>query len=159
MGQSTITRTDVEDRLEEAALTLRRLPDPAGSGPRGYGSSWPEYVRDPRHAYGYDEVRMRVVPSARDIARMEECIGWLRLVGAEDARIVWHRAEGMRWRQVCIRAGCARQTAWARWVAALETIARKLNARGRRPRPRPAPEKAADESAVPPDPDVVGTLF
>ena len=64
----TITPAEVEARFEEAALTLRRLPDPAGSGPRGYGSSWPDYVHDARHAYGYGEVRMRITPSAADIA-------------------------------------------------------------------------------------------
>lgn len=117
--------------MEAAALTLRRVPNPAGSGPRGYGSSWPEYVHDAKHAYGYHEVRMRVIPSAADIQRMDECIAWLRFVNPEDARIVWLRAEGWRWRQVCIEAGCVRQTAWRRWVAALQTIANRLNAEDR----------------------------
>ena len=70
---------------------------------------------------------MRVIPSAADIASMEVCLDWLRLVSPEDARIIWHRAEGHRWRYVCIQAGCVRQTAWRRWVAALATIAKKVN--------------------------------
>jgi hypothetical protein len=49
------------------------------------------------------------------------------LVNPEDARMVWLRADGMRWRQVCIRAGVVRSTAWRRWAAALLTIAKKLN--------------------------------
>jgi hypothetical protein len=144
----TITVSEVEDRLEEAALTLRRLPDPPGSGPRGYGSSWPEYVRDPRHAYGYHEARMRVVPSPAQIARMEDCLDWLRLVGPEDARIVWLRANGLRWRQVCIMAGCVRQTAWRRWAAALLTIANRLNAKKKSP-PRPRPVEKGMARAAP----------
>ena len=72
-----ITPREIEDQFEDAALTLRRLPNPPGSGAKGYGQSWPEYVHDAKQAYGYDEVRMRVVPSARDIQRMEDCIGWL----------------------------------------------------------------------------------
>jgi hypothetical protein len=122
-----ITPREVEDRMEEAALTLRRLPDPAGSRPRGYGASWPDYVRDARHAYGWHEAQMRVIPSAREIARMEEAIGWLGWLAPEDARIVWLRAEGWRWRQVCIRAGCVRQTAWRRWSAGILSIAKRLN--------------------------------
>lgn len=122
-----ITPSELEDRFEEAALTLRRLPNPPGSGPKGYGTAWPEYVRDARHAYGYHEARMRVVPSAQDIERMEECIGWLRLVGASEGRIIWLRAERVRWRQICIRMGCVRSTAWRRWAAALITIANHLN--------------------------------
>lgn len=113
--------------MEEAALTLRRIPNPPGSGPRGFSSSWPEYIREAKHAYGYHEARMRVVPSAAQIQRMEECLTWLRLLEPEDARIVWMRAEGQRWRQVCIQAGCVRQTAWRRWVAALQTIAIRVN--------------------------------
>ena len=150
-----ITPSEIEERFEEAALTERRMPSPPGSGAFGYGSSWPEYVRDSWHVYGRHDVRMRVLPSARDIARMEECVDWLRLVSPEDARIIWRRAEGMRWRQVCIHAGCARQTAWRRWAAALVTIARHLNA----PRKsggvsRPA-RKVADADAGKPRRDAV----
>ena len=125
-----ISVSEVEDRFEEAALTLRRLP--AGDGPRGYGSSWPEYVREQRHAYGYHETRLRVVPSAREIARMEEVLDWLKLIdAARDRRIVWMRAEGHRWRAVCREAGLSRSAAWRRWGAALVTVARRLSAPGR----------------------------
>mgnify|MGYP000290591804 CR=1 FL=1 len=47
------------------------------------------------------------------------------------ARIVWLRAENVRWRQICIRAGCVRSTAWRRWAAALLTISRKLNSQAK----------------------------
>ncbi|HHH46061.1 MAG TPA: helix-turn-helix domain-containing protein [Thiotrichales bacterium] len=127
-----LTAGEIEERFEEAARTLRRLPDPPGSGPKGYGSSWPEYIRDARHAYGWHDATVKIVPSAAEIARMEECIEWLALVSPEDARIIWMRAEGRRWRQICIRAGVVRQTAWRRWVAALHTIANRLNGRRRR---------------------------
>ena len=117
---------EIEDRFEEAARTLRRLPNPPGSGPKGYGNAWPAYVQDARHAYGYHEVQMRVVPSAADIQNMEECIAWLGWLSADDARIVWMRAEGARWKQVCWRIGVARSTAHRRWAAALLTVAKNL---------------------------------
>lgn len=139
------TARTIEDRMEEAALTLRRLPNPPGSGPKGFGQSWPEYVHDAKHAYGYHETRMRVVPSAAEIQRMDECIDWLRFIGPEDARIVWLRAEGWRWRQVCIQAGCVRQTAWRRWVAALQTIANHLNKQDKSARRTAAEKKTAKE--------------
>ncbi len=122
---------EVEDRLEEAAATLRRLPNPAGSGPKGHGSSWPDYVHEAKHAYGYHTTRLRVVPSARDIARMEEAIAWLLFIkDPDDRRIVWMRAEGVRWREVCVHAGCARPTAHRRWSAALLTISKALKENG-----------------------------
>lgn len=120
---------EIEDRFEEAARTLRRLPNPPGSGPKGYGNAWPAYVQDARHAYGYHEVQMRVVPSAADIQNMEECIAWLAWLSPDDARIVWMRAEGARWKQVCYRVGVARSTAHRRWAAALLTVAKNLEAR------------------------------
>lgn len=121
----TLSPREIEDRFEEAALTLRRLPEK--DRPRGFHSAWPEVVRDPKQAYGYDEGKpMRVVPSAAAITRMEECFDWLLWLDPEDARIVWLRAENMRWKQICIRAGVVRSTAWRRWVAALVTISKKL---------------------------------
>ncbi len=150
-----MTPAEVEARFEEAAVTLRRLPDPPGSGPKGFGSSWPDYVRDAGQSYGYGEARVRIVPSAAEIARMEECIGWLRFVAPEDARIVWLRAENMRWRQVCIRAGCVRQTAWRRWAAAMLTIASHLNAKGRFQRARRPRAEVVGEDVVRMDADVV----
>jgi hypothetical protein len=96
----TLTPREIEDRFEEAALTLRRLPE--RNRPRGYGSSWPQVVHDAMQAYGYTpEAPMRIVPSAAAITRMEECFDWLLILDPEDARIVWLRAEGVRWRQVC----------------------------------------------------------
>lgn len=137
-----ITPRDIEDRLEEAALTLRRLPNPAGSGARGYGSSWPDYVHEAKHAYGYEKARMKVVPTPREIQRMEDALEWLMLIGGEteqaaidNRRIVWMRADGYRWRQICIQIGCVRSTAWRRWTAALVTISNRLNKR-HKTRPR-----------------------
>jgi hypothetical protein len=122
----TLTPREIEDRLEEAAWTLRQLPEK--DRPRGYGRSWPDVVHEAKHAYGYTEARpMKVIPSPAAISRMEECFDWLLMLDPEDARIVWLRAEGQRWRQVCYRAGVVRSTAWRRWVAALITISKKLD--------------------------------
>ena len=131
-----ITPREIEERFEEAALTLKRLPNPPGSGARGYGRSWPEYVHEAKHAYGYEEARMRVIPNAREIQRMEEALEWLALIGGdseeaiiETRHIVWMRADGYRWKQICRAVGCVRSTAWRRWTAALVTIANHLNKR------------------------------
>lgn len=119
---------EIEERLEEAAYTLRHVR--VDRGPRGYGSSWPDVVRSAFTAYGADAGgTMRVVPSASAISRMEECIGWLRLLeDADDRRLVWLKAEGVAWKPICYRIGKTRQTAWRHWVAALTTIKRKLAA-------------------------------
>ena len=102
---------------------------------------------------------MWITPSARDIQRMEDCIGWLAWLDPEDARIVWLRAEGVRWRQVCIRAGVVRSTAWRRWAASLLTIAKHLNALDKSGRKASAPKRAADKNVVKPDESGSGTLL
>lgn len=131
-----LTPREIEDRMEEAARTLRRLPNPPGSGPSGYGSSWPDYVRSRFTAYGADAARIKVVPSARDIKDMEECLGWLGWLSPDDAKIVWLRAEGKRWAQVCRHVGVVRQTGWRRWTAALITIQKHLERAQRKGAPR-----------------------
>ncbi|MBY6055394.1 DUF6362 family protein [Leisingera daeponensis] len=132
-GKIILTVAQIEDRFEEAALTLKRTPNPAGSGARGYGSSWPPYVRSRFAAYGAEEARVRVIPNAAEIQRMENTIEWLSLLAsgdevrdADDRRIVWMRAEGYRWRAICARVGLSRSQAWRRWSAAMITIQRRL---------------------------------
>lgn len=132
-----LTPRDIEDRMEEAATTLARLPNPPGSGPRGFGSSWPEYVRDARHAYGYHDAKMRVIPNAGEIQRMEEAIVWLLYLTPDDALIVWMRAERRPWKQVCGRVGLHRSNASRRWLAALVTISKRLK-RHEKPKAREA---------------------
>ena len=124
-----LTPREIEDRFEEAAFTLRRLPEK--DRPRGFAAA---------------EAPMRVIPSAAAITRMEECFDWLLMLDPEDARIVWLRAEGVRWRQVCIRAGVVSSTAWRRWAASLLTIANRLIAQdklARKSRPAKSPSAKA----------------
>lgn len=127
-----LTVAEIEDRLEEAALTLRRLP--TKDGPKGYGSSWPDVVRSRFTAYGFEQARVRVVPNASEIQRMEEAIEWLTLISydgderrtADDRHIVWMRAENHPWRAVCRRVGLSRSQCWRRCTAAMITIQRRL---------------------------------
>lgn len=123
--QPALTVDEIEERLEEAALTLKRMP--VQDGPKGYGSSWPDVVRSRFTAYGFEEARMRVIPSAQEIQRMEDAIDWLRLLDDPDDRhIVWMRAEQHRWRAICNRVGLSRSQAWCCWTAALITLERRL---------------------------------
>lgn len=129
----TLTVADVEERFEEAALILKRMPSPTGSGAKGYGSSWPAFVRSRFTAYGTEQARVRVIPNATEIQRMEDTIEWLRLLDsgdehrdADDRRIVWMKAENQPWRAICARVGLSRSQAWRRWSAALITVQRRL---------------------------------
>ena len=121
-----MTPTDVEQRFEEAARTLRRLPDVRVPG---YFNTWPAMIKAAVEAYGYDPARMsRIAPTPQAISRMEETFTWLAWLEPDDARIVWLRAEGVRWKPICWRIGVSRSAAWRRWAAALILIADRVSA-------------------------------
>lgn len=136
----------IEERLEAAAQTLRRLPN---HHVPGYRSAWPEVVHDAHMAYGYDPARPpRIAPSPQDISDMEEVFGWLLWLEPDDARIVWLRAEGVRWKPICHRVGLARQSAWRKWAAALITISNRLRKEARpAAKSKPKARKATDKQS------------
>lgn len=136
-----LSPTDIEARFEDAARTLRRLP---AVGARGHSSAWPPIVRSAAEAYGWEPAAApRLSPSPQAISEMEETFTWLAwLSEADDARIVWLRAEGVRWKPICWRIGLSRATAWRRWAAALITIANRHNAGLIRPKLRPGVKKS-----------------
>jgi Domain of unknown function (DUF6362) len=79
----------------------------------------------------------RPPPSPAAIKRMEETLAWLTWLEPPDAKIVWMRANGERWKNVCWKVGLARTAANQHWLYALSLIAWKLNGRkpsGRRSR-------------------------
>ena len=116
----------VQARLAEAADTLRRLP---AVKVQGYFNTWPSIVVDFWEAFGWNDTEVRLGPPApRAIDRMDETIQWLRWLEPDETRLVWLRAEGVRWKVICARFGVGRTTAWYRWSGALATIALRLNA-------------------------------
>ena len=121
------TPTTVAERLEEAAQTLRRLPPVKV---RGYISAWPPTIRDFWEAFGWNAVEVRLGPPAPDaIDRMDESLAWLHVLEADEVRLVWLRAENVRWKNISHRFGMDRSTAWRHWTCALIKIAAHLNGR------------------------------
>jgi len=115
----------VEARLEEAADTLRRLPKVKV---QGFLSTWPPIIRDFWEAFGWHDVEVRPGPPApKAIDRMDESLRWMRWLEPEEVRLVWLRAEGVRWKAIAHRFGMDRSTAWRHWTYALIKIASRLN--------------------------------
>jgi hypothetical protein len=61
----------VEERVEEAAWVLGRLPGPRR---QGYFSTWPDIVLSAREIASQEPRPMRVLPTPQAITRMEEAI-------------------------------------------------------------------------------------
>lgn len=70
---------------------------------------------------------MRIRPTAEDISEMEEVLFvWLKWLEPEERRLVWLRAERVRWKLICGRFGVGRTKAWEMYRRALACIAAKL---------------------------------
>jgi hypothetical protein len=126
----------VAERLEEAMNVLQRLP--MRVRPRGYFSVWPRVVYEFSDLVGQEPPLMRrPPPSPAAISRMEETLTWTHGLDPVDARIVWQRANRIRWKEIAREAGMSRKGAYERYVYALCLIACRLNRRplsGRRSR-------------------------
>ncbi len=114
----------VEDRIQSAARTLRRLPDVKV---QGYFSTWPAIIREPMEILQMEPERMRIRPSQKDITDMEEVLFvWLKWLDPDERRLVWLRAERVRWKLICGRFGMGRTKAWEMYRRALTQIAAKI---------------------------------
>lgn len=140
------TPEDVEIRLEQAAKTERELPDKE----RRFlilKTSWRqiEFVRDffintKKNIVGTDREtyhRIRIIPSAKDISEMEECLKWYRAVTRSRhkdtttlGRILWARAKGFSNYQIAKFVGKSPETVRVWGKMAIKYITDALN-RGR----------------------------
>ncbi len=122
--QLTPGESEVEERLRSAARTLRRLPNVKV---QGYFSTWPTIIREPLEILQMEPEPLRITPSMADITEMEEVLFvWLKWLEPEERRLVWLRAERVRWKLICGRFGVGRTKAWEMYRRALACIAAKL---------------------------------
>src|SRR5262245_24175236 len=96
----------VEQRLAEAAYVLGRLPP---MQIYSYSRAWPRLLLDYSSMVNqrYGPLR-RPPPDPAAIGRMEEALGWSAWLKPMDSRIVWKRANGQRWKEICASVGLAR---------------------------------------------------
>ncbi|MEI4196531.1 DUF6362 family protein [Roseovarius sp. E0-M6] len=114
----------IEERLAEAALVLKRLPEPRR---HGYFSTWPEIVHSFADKVGQEPRPLRVLASPQDISRMEETLTWTGCLEPIDGKIVWMKAHGERWKEICWSVGLQRSAAHLHWQYGLCVIALTLN--------------------------------
>lgn len=128
-----ITQAEVQDRIREAAIVIRRMSNPdhrfLKAGERG---SWPGYVRD-WQAYGADRVRLKLPPpNGAEIDRMEETIGWISWLATQDereARIVWLMfGAGQRVNVIARTFGISRDTVERDRKAGVQRIVTRIRA-------------------------------
>lgn len=127
MAEFQWTPSLVEARIVEAVDVLKRLPE---ERMQGYYSTWPRIVPEFSDLVGQEPPRLkRPLPSPAAISRMEETLEWPKLLEPRDARIVWMRAAGERWKTICWTVGLQRSAAHQHWLYGLCVISLKLNRR------------------------------
>ncbi len=127
MNNTRWTPSLVEEWLADAADVLKRLPEVRV---QGYYSLWPQIAHEFADLVGKEPPLLkRPPPSPAAISRMEETLGWLAWLQPIDAKIVWLRASGKRWKTICGIVGLQRAAAHQHWLYALCIIARRLNGR------------------------------
>jgi len=127
MADDRWTPLRVEERLVEAADVLRHLPEPKV---QGFFSTWPPVVHEFWEAFGWETPKLRrPPPSPAAIDRMDETLTWLAWLDTLDAKIVWLRASGERWKAICWKVGLHRSAAHEHWLYALCVIAWRLEGR------------------------------
>jgi hypothetical protein len=120
-----LTSDMVEASLIEAAAVMRRLPPVRVPG---YFNTWPSALVEFADRGGQQPEPMRLPPpSPAAISRMEEALGWLRWLEAEDVKLVRARADRTPWKAICWQFGIGRATANRRWQYGLCLIAWRLN--------------------------------
>ena len=104
-----LTMVSTADRLEEAAYMLRRLPKVTVQGCK---SNWPQTVNEFHECYGYNEATVHLgPPSARHIAEIDKALLWFNLLDPHldyTRRLVWLRANRIRWKRIEPRFGHSR---------------------------------------------------
>jgi hypothetical protein len=119
----------VKQRMREAARVLRTMPAPDGKAKRalkGGHTPWPECVRDTWDA-GLTETAIRPGPEA--VAAAEEAMQWLLWVPEMERRIVWARAQGVKWWRIAAAVGSSDRTCEAMLARAHEQIVMRLTLR------------------------------
>lgn len=119
-----LTERHVEERIREAVRTLRRLPE---ERVMGFVSLWPPIRHDAVEILNMEKLPLRLGPPMSDeIDRMEEVLFvWLKWLEPEERRLVWLRAEKVRWKVICGRLGVGRTKAWEMYIKGLRKISAK----------------------------------
>lgn len=120
----TVKQKYVEDRIREAVRTLQRLPE---ARVQGYFSAWPAIKRDEMEIMQMEKQPMRIRPTSDDITEMEEVLFvWISWLDVDERKLVWQRAERVRWKIICAQFGVGRTKAWEMYKCALGKIAARI---------------------------------
>ncbi len=118
--------------MKRAAITLRCLPVDARLKPLGLRSAWPEMKREMAVIYGDTRSAEGPRPTPEAIDDMDRLLDGLAALPAAPRRLLWARANGVRWAQLCAMTRRSRTSLNRDLKAALRRLARFDPEQGRR---------------------------
>ena len=110
-------------RLARAVDTLARLPRDGGTLPAGVRSAWPEMIRGSRFAVSETRRESRASPAPEAIDDLDVIARLLWRVAPHQRRLLWARACGVRWAELCRRSRRSRTTLTRDHRLALQALA------------------------------------
>ena len=120
----TWTEQMVLSWIKEAARTLRRLPPEA----KQKLSSWPEVVRNTSDVQDTSPPMTRIFGAApEELDRFDVVMTWMWWLEPDARKLVWARAEGVRWVDVAWLHKRSVRTLQKDHKAAIMVIVRRLN--------------------------------
>lgn len=132
-GSAATHVDDVQERLQEACDTLRRLLFPRDGAPSTKIASSPNVVQDYWTAYARSEAKVtRVRPTMAEIDRMDVVLPWFYLIdGKLERRVVWLRSVPLGLRKVGRILGVSHEHVRELEGRAMRTLVERLGAPGR----------------------------
>jgi len=115
---------DLADRLERAVMTLRGLPRDAATGPAGARSAWPDMIRRSRHVVEGTRRGSAARPTAAAIDDLDRIARLMWQLTPRHRQLLWARACGVRWAELCQRQRRSRTTLYRDHRHALAALAR-----------------------------------
>ncbi len=125
MRDKVWTMKAVAAEFRFAAEVMKRLPPVKV---QGYHNTWPPILLDFYEMLTGEPRKKVILPNAIEISRMERVIfEWIRVLDAEETKLVWARAEGKQWKELTYCFGYGRTRLWEIYNLALAKIAGMLN--------------------------------
>jgi hypothetical protein len=125
VGGDTAKMRAMAVRLVRAVDTLGRLPRTADTRPAGTRSAWPEMIRESRFAIAATRSVSGARPSPATIDDLDRLAMLLWNLPPRHRELLWARACGVRWAELCHRHRRSRTTLnrdHRRALAALVTV-------------------------------------
>ncbi len=119
--QRNWTEEDVINELEQAVITIRRLPPVRING---YAKAWPEMMGSSMEE---ESKRLRLPATPEMITALEQVFDWMHWLTVNERKLLWRRADHIHWKAIAREMGCDKVTAWRRWKAVIRKLVIRLN--------------------------------